>query len=211
MNKKEIRRSILAVRDGIPIGDRERFDDEIKERVLTCSVYKMAKAILAYASYRSEVDTTALIVQALADGKYVFVPKVSSDEMEFWQITGTDDLQEGYQGIPEPVESISFPEWLAGINTGKDNHETIHHAMMWMPGTVFDKERHRIGYGKGFYDRYLRRLTDLEEMLWGESRTKLHLTTAALAYSCQVLEQIPHEPHDIRPDMVVTEEICIKN
>lgn len=209
MDKKEIRRSILAVRDGIPIEDRARFDYEIKKRVLTHSVYKEAEVILAYASYRSEVDTAALIRQALTDGKYVFAPKVSGDEMEFWQITGTEVLQEGYKGIPEPVESISFPEWIAGINTGREGYEKTCHVMMWMPGAVFDKDRHRIGYGKGFYDRYLSRMTVLKEKLSCEYRMKLHLTIAALAYSCQMLGQIPHEPHDIRPDMVITEEICI--
>lgn len=211
MNKKEIRKSILAVRDGIPVGDRARFDEEIKKCVLTEPVYKKAQIILAYASYRSEVDTAALIRQALADGKYVFAPKVSGDEMEFWKIMEIEDLQEGYRGIPEPVESISFPEWIAGINADREDYGKIGHVMMWMPGAVFDKERHRIGYGKGFYDRYLNRLTDLKEKLWRESHTKLYLTTAALAYSCQVLGQIPHEPHDIRPDMVITEGICINN
>lgn len=205
MNKKEIRKSILAVRDGIPIADRMRLDDRITKCILTRSVYKKAEIILAYASYRSEVNTKALIRQALADGKYVFVPKVSGDEMEFWQITGMEDLQEGYRGIPEPVESISFPEWLA-----KQNDIGEVYAMIWMPGAVFDKERHRIGYGKGFYDRYLSRMMDLKEMFWEERRMRLHLTTAALAYSCQVLEQIPHEPHDIRPDMVITEETCYR-
>lgn len=209
MNKKEIRRSILAVRDGIPIGDRARFDDEIKKRLLTQSVYKEAEVILAYASYQSEVDTAALIRQALTGGKYVFVPKVSGEEMEFWQITGMEDLQEGYRGIPEPMESISFPEWIAGINKSRKCHEKTCHVMMWMPGAVFDKERHRIGYGKGFYDRYLSRVTVLKEKLNREYQTKLYLDTAALAYSCQILEQIPHEPHDVRPDMVITEEICI--
>ena len=78
--------------------------------------------------------------------------------------------------------------------------------MMWMPGAVFDKERHRIGYGKGFYDRYLDRLTGLEKENCCKWSVELHLTTAALAYSCQVLTLIPYEKHDIRPDMLITED-----
>lgn len=199
--KKELRKYILKVRDEISGEERVSSNAKIKTNVLTQPVYKEAEIILAYASYRSEVDTMALIGQALADGKYVFAPKVSGDEMEFWQITALEDLKEGYRGIPEPVESISFPEWLAEQNNVGEKY-----AVMWMPGAAFDKERHRIGYGKGFYDRYLSRLADLREKLWCGCHMRLHLTTAALAYSCQVLDQIPYEPHDIIPDLLITEK-----
>lgn len=199
--KQEIRKKILIIRDEISDEERARFNAKIRKYVLTDSVYEAAEVILAYASYRSEVDTAALIGQALADGKYVFAPKVSGDEMEFWRITATEDLREGYRGIPEPVERVSFPEWLAGQSNAGEIH-----VMMWMPGAVFDKERHRIGYGKGFYDRYLSRLTGLEQENCCKWSAELHLTTAALAYSCQVLEQIPYESHDKRPDMLITEK-----
>lgn len=229
--KRIIRKQVLAVRGGISAGDREQYDEAIREHVLTYSVYGEARVILAYASYQSEVDTTALIKRALADGKYVFTPKVSGDDMEFWRITAMEDLKKGYRGIPEPAESVSFPAWLArqcipeGVRG--DVHETensagtesmagcgkgIFHVMMWMPGVVFDQARHRIGYGGGYYDRYLQRLACMREKNHGDSvdtgrkRQSMLLTTAALAYSCQVLAQIPYEAHDIRPDMLVTEE-----
>ncbi len=70
---------------------------------------------------------------------------------------------------------------------------------MWMPGVVFDRQHHRIGYGRGFYDRYLERLQRT-------SGDKDSLTTVALAYDCQVLEQIPWEAHDHRPDYLLTEQ-----
>lgn len=223
--KRIIRKQVLAVRGSISARDREQYDAAIRGHVLTHLVYSEAQVILAYASYQSEVDTAALIERALADGKYVFAPKVSGDEMEFWQITALEDLKEGYRGIPEPRESVSFPAWLARqcisegvrgdahemkINAGTeliaDCGKGICHVMMWMPGAAIDQERHRIGYGKGFYDRYLSRLTDLEEGICRECHIELHLGTAALAYSCQVLEQIPYESHDIRPDMLITEK-----
>lgn len=225
MNKKEIRKSILKVRGEISVENRTKYNGKIRECILTHPVYKNAQVILAYASYQSEVDTAALIERALADGKYVFAPKVSGEEMEFWQITALEDLKEGYRGIPEPSESVSFPAWLARQCIPEDVRDDmcetensadmeltagcgirICHTMMWMPGAAFDQERHRIGYGKGFYDRYLSRLTDLENGICHECHTELRLTTAALAYSCQVLEQIPYESHDIRPDMLITEK-----
>lgn len=199
--KKEIRKNILKVRDEISAEERASCDLKIKKCVLTHSVYEEAQVILTYASYRSEVNTATLIGQALVDGKYVFAPKVSGEEMEFWRITTAEDLRKGYRGIPEPVESVSFPKWLAEQSDAGEIH-----VMMWMPGAVFDKDRHRIGYGKGFYDRYLDRLTDLQKENCCRWHVELHLTTAALAYSCQVLEQIPYEPHDIKPDMLFTEE-----
>ena len=201
MNKKDIRKYVLDLRDGISVKEKAQYDASIKEIILGMEEYRKADVILAYVSYRSEVDTTALIQQALADGKYVFAPRVSGNEMEFWKITEMEDLQEGYRGIREPVQSIAFPDWI------KESCK----VMMWMPGAAFDKERHRIGYGGGFYDRYLNRLlrqseqTASSDQAWTQSG-RFMLITAALAYSCQVLEQIPYEAHDIKPDLLVTEQ-----
>lgn len=218
-SKSGLRKDILNIRNNLSMEERERYSAQIRERVVCHASYREAQIILAYASYLSEVDTMMLIEQALADGKHVFVPKVAGEDMEFWQITSTDGLHAGYRGIPEPVQGISFPEWLAGragsakrqMNIDKkmeqdriENKNKIM-IMMWMPGAVFDRERHRIGYGKGFYDRYLSRLSyeSREDPLQTEG---FRLITAALAYSCQVMWQIPYEPHDIKPDMVVTEK-----
>ena len=194
-SKGDIRRKILRVRDEIPAVDRMRCDAVIRERVLKHKVYHDAQIILAYANYRSEADTRMLIEQAIADGKYVFLPKVSGDDMEFWQITALSDLQSGYRGIPEPAESVSFPKWMAG---------RTENVMMWMPGAVFDIERHRIGYGRGYYDRYLSKMSDGKGGFQIDDR-EFRLRTAALAYDCQILRQIPYEEHDIKPDMVITE------
>lgn len=229
--KRIIRKQVLAVRDSISAGDRKQYNAVIRRHVLTQSVYGEAQVILAYVSYRSEVDTTVLIERALADGKYVFAPKVSGDDMEFWRITAMEDLKEGYRGIPEPAESVSFPAWFARQCIPEavcgDVHETDNSAgrksvsgcekgicrvMMWMPGAVFDQAGHRIGYGGGYYDRYLQRLVCMSEKDPGGSadtgrkQPVMLLTTAALAYSCQVLAQIPYEAHDIIPDMLITEK-----
>ena len=222
MNKKDIRKSVLVLRDRISAKDKAKYDASILEIVTGMEEYREADAILAYVSYKSEVDTTTLIRQALADGKYVFTPKVSGDKMEFWQITAMEDLQEGYRGIREPVQSIAFPDWVeerysivdADIITDKVEGCAPERCkvMMLMPGVVFDRQRHRIGYGGGFYDRYLNRMTgDTDDAEWTRNNLarQVSLVTAALAYSCQVLEQIPYEEHDIRPALLITEQgIC---
>ena len=203
MTKGDIRKNVLALRDAISVADKAQYDASIREIVMGMEEYRDAEAILAYVSYRSEVDTTMLIRQALADGKYVFAPKVSGDEMEFWQISSLEDLREGYRGILEPEQSISFTDWISRYIGSK--------VMMWMPGAAFDKERHRIGYGGGFYDRYLTRLLQQSEQTTSADQTRTQsgcfmLTTAALTYSCQVLERIPYEEHDVKPDMLITEQ-----
>ena len=226
MNKREIRKKILAVRDAIPAADRTLYDKKIREIVTGMEEYREAEAVLAYVSYKSEVDTIALIRQALKDGKYVFAPKVSGNEMEFWQITTMEDLQEGYRGIREPVQNIDFPEWLIkrcsvvdtdmAVEKADDCVQDVCKVMMWMPGVAFDKERHRIGYGGGFYDRYLNRLLQRLEQTTSANQTRTQighfiLTTVALAYSCQVLEQIPYEEHDMKPDLLITELGMVRN
>ena len=208
MTKKEVRKKVLAVRDAISAAGKAQYDESIREIVMGLEEYRKADAVLAYVSYKSEVDTTSLIRQALADGKNVFAPKVSGSEMEFWRISSLEDLREGYRGIREPVQSVAFSDWIFRHIGSK--------VMMWMPGVAFDKERHRIGYGGGFYDRYLTRLLQQSEQTASEDQTRKQsgcfmLTTAALAYSCQVLEQIPYEEHDMKPDLLITELGIVRN
>ncbi|MCH5262274.1 MAG: 5-formyltetrahydrofolate cyclo-ligase [Lachnospiraceae bacterium] len=226
MNKREIRKKILAVRDAIPVADRTLYDKKIREIVTGMEEYRETEVILAYVSYKSEVDTMMLIRQVLEDGKNVFAPKVSGNEMEFWQISSLEDLREGYRGILEPEQSFSFMDWVkkrcSTVSTdtvagkAEEYAQEVCKVMMWMPGAVFDKERHRIGYGGGFYDRYLSRLLQLLKQTASTKQPMPHserftLTTAALAYSCQVLERILYEEHDVKPDMLITEQgITIK-
>ena len=221
MNKKDIRKKVLAIRDAIPAADKAQYDACIREIVMGMEEYQDAEAILAYVSYRSEADTTMLIRQALADGKHVFAPRVTGNEMEFWKISSLEDLREGYRGILEPEQSVAFPEWLikrcsivdadTAVEKADDCVQDVCKVMMWMPGAVFDKERYRIGYGGGFYDRYLTRLLQQSVQTASEDQTRKQsgrfvLTTVALAYSCQVLEQIPFEEHDVKPDLLITEQ-----
>ena len=220
--KKIVRKKVLTLRDNISAANRAEYDARIREIVMGMKEYREAEVILTYVSYKSEVDTTMLIQQALQDGKNVFTPKVSGNEMEFWRITAMEDLREGYRGILEPAQSITFPDWImkytdgtdadTDINIGVDRESTskVCKVMMWMPGAVFDTERHRIGYGGGYYDKYLNRLSDISNQTASSEKQRLHvghfkLITEALAYHCQILERIPYEEHDVKPDFLITE------
>lgn len=187
-DKKTVRRQALALRDALTLEERAKGSATIMEQMLQLPCYQEADVILAYVSYRSEVDTFALIRQALADCKQVFAPKVETKEMEFWQIKSVDDLKSGYRGILEPEETGSYQDFLA-------EKKTVN-TLMWMPGAAFDSKHHRIGYGGGFYDRYLDRTA--------RENLAVTLTKVALAFDCQIMKQIPFEAHDCKPDLVLT-------
>jgi 5,10-methenyltetrahydrofolate synthetase len=181
--KALIRKRVLEMRDGMPLGERSEKNRKIAERVMKHPAYRKAGSLLTYVSYKSEADTLVLIEHALKNGKKVYCPKVSGREMEFYRIASQDDLEDGYRGIREPRNRNEERMFRAGIKRGEN--------LMLMPGSVFDKERNRIGYGGGYYDRYL--------------ETHTGLTVMALCYEMQVQERIPTERHDRKPDIVITE------
>ncbi len=197
--KKEIRNRVLSLRNDMPEETRRRYSDRIGEHMRLLDAYRSADVILAYVSYRSEVMTNGMIRQALKEGKSVFVPKVCGDGMEFWKLNSLENLHTGYRGIPEPDESLSFPDYMKTWQY--ENQAKNCRIMMWMPGAVFDRDLNRIGYGKGFYDRYMGGFL----IPYKEKTPGAELSVAGIAFSCQVLEQIPHEEHDIRPDILITE------
>ena len=159
----------------------ERFENsmQIFEQLITVPEFKRADRIYTYVSMDNEIDTIMLIDYSLSLEKRVFVPRVSGKDMEFYEISDISELNPGYMGIYEPDINGKEPDYS---RTG----------FMCMPGLAFDRSYNRIGYGGGFYDRYL----SVENKLY----------KAALAYEAQLLESIPAQDGDVRPDMIVTEE-----
>lgn len=183
--KKEIRREALKRRDCLTKEQRRAGSGKIVKKITGLSCYQKADALLTYVSFRSEVDTFSLIRRALAEGKAVFTPKVLGRDMAFFRIFSVDDLREGYRGILEPEPTTPY------IDQNGQN------SLICMPGAAFDRKRHRIGYGGGFYDRYL------------SNGRAGNITTAALAFDCQIFEEIPWETYDICPSCIVTEKEII--
>lgn len=161
--------------------DREKKDKEIAKRVLSLKEYEEAEQIFIYVSFRDEVDTRLIIEQAWRAGKQVACPLVMGEDMEFFEVLGWDDFSPGIMGILEPQKN------------NKIEIEEKKMRLMLMPGLAFDWERRRIGYGGGFYDRYLK------------TRNR-QFVTAALAYTEQIFERVPSIEQDIRPSMIITEE-----
>ena len=177
--KNLIRKQMKQLRADMTRTERFEKSMQIFEQLITVPEFKRADRIYTYVSMDNEIDTIMLIDYSLSLEKRVFVPRVSGRDMEFYEISDISELSPGYMGIYEPDINGREPDYS---RTG----------FMCMPGLAFDKSHNRIGYGGGFYDRYL----SVENKLY----------KAALAYEAQLLESIPARDGDVRPDMIVTEE-----
>lgn len=175
--KKEIRKQIFAARKACTTEQADSWSRDITARVAALPAFRRAQRLLVYADYNREVITRYLIEEAWKSGKEVAVPKVVGKDMIFYKLTDFSQLEPGYYGIPEPAQG-KIVEWPQ--------------ALMIMPGVAFDKENHRVGYGGGFYDRYLEKHPEVERV--------------AIAFSFQILDEVPTEPTDICPQIIVTEK-----
>ena len=176
-SKKDIRKRVLTIRQNLTDKEWEEKSHQIYEKVTSHPFFLQADAIYCYVDYRKEVGTNHIIQYAWECGKKVAVPKIIGDEMEFYCIQSFEELEEGYKGIFEPSHA----------HAAQDDD-----VLVIMPGSVFDINCNRIGYGKGYYDKYL--------------QTHPNFKKIAIAFELQMLETIPAEAHDISPDIIITEE-----
>lgn len=177
MDKKAFRREISAKKRAMTTEQIDSASRRLSEQLFATDAYQNAKSIYAYLSYNQEVRTEGIIRRALADGKRVSVPKVFGDDMKFLWIDDLEHIAPGAYNIPEPI--ADSPE--ADDDT----------ALILMPGLAFDPEGHRLGYGGGFYDRYLAEHHD-------------H-TLVALCYDFQLFDHLETEAHDIPVDIVIAD------
>lgn len=182
--KKEIRREVLAVREAMDETVWKESSRRIVQNLIRHALFAAAEHILCYASYQREVETAEFLEYCLSAGKYVYCPRVSGKDMEFYRIFSTEELETGFHGIPEPPARADLLYRRTKNMRGR--------SLIVMPGAVFDRQRHRIGYGGGYYDRYLEKVPGI--------------ATAALAFSFQIQEAIPFDGHDICPQVIITEK-----
>ena len=175
MDKKALRSKIREQKRAMTPAEIETASRNLAKQFFETKAYREAKTLYGYLPYNQEVRTVPILEQALADGKKVAVPKVYGDEMKFIYLTDLQQVAIGYAGIPEPVAD----EPVADDPT----------ALMLMPGLAFDREGHRIGYGGGFYDKFL--------------ASEPNHPTVALCYAFQMVEELPTEEFDIPVDLVL--------
>ena len=175
MDKKQLRSMIREKKRAMTPEQIEKASARLGQRFAQTQEYKNAKTIYGYLPYNQEVRTVPMLEQALRDGKRVAVPKVYGDDMKFIYMTDLSLVEKSDFGIPEPIAD----EPVADDPT----------ALVLMPGLAFDREGHRIGYGGGFYDRFL--------------AAEPNHPTVALCYEFQMLPELETEEFDIPVDRVL--------
>ena len=175
MDKKQLRKTIRERKQAMLPEEIEEKSRILGEKFAASEAYKAATTIYGYLPYNQEVRTTAMLQRAMDEGKRIAVPKVYGDEMRFLYLDDLSQVEKGYAGIPEPIADGP----VADDPT----------ALVLMPGIAFDPQGHRIGYGGGFYDKFL--------------AAEPNHPTLALCYDFQVFPLLETEEFDIPVDAVL--------
>ena len=174
MDKRLLRGKYLKIREIICLANKEKYDKEIFNQIIELPEYKESSLVLSYIPIRDEVDTLKLIEYSFKNGKKVAAPKCEGDIINFYYIESINDLKKGYYGLMEPTN-----------NNIVTNFEK---SICMVPGVTFDKKNYRIGYGKGYYDKFLKEYKG----------AKIGLT-----YKECICDKIDIEKHDIKVDKVI--------
>ncbi len=183
-----LRAETLGRRDRLSDQQRREYSARISARLLAAEVVQDSASIFIYVSFRSEVETVALIRTLIEMGKRVSVPltRVAEKRLDIVKIKDPDrDLVPGYCAIPEPAPAVAATHTI----------EPEELDLIILPGSVFDEHGGRFGYGGGYYDRLLARIPNAARY--------------ALAFELQVVEKLSLQPHDQILDAIVTEERVI--
>lgn len=173
--KKELRKKILQKRAEMTEQQVSAYSEAICGKILKNPIYQQSNHLCLYMPIRNEVDVTLLINPARESGKCVWLPKIIDGQMDFYLYGADTALAEGAYHIPEPVSECRL---VPDAST-----------LVIMPGAVFSATHDRIGYGGGYYDRYLSEYPVCR--------------TLAVCYDFQVVPELPGEEHDIKPDHII--------
>ena len=183
MTKKEIRSMIRDKKKQLSVEAITAYSKKVCDILCNETIYKNASVIYPYLAYNQEIITSTLIERAWKDGKQVAVPKCyEENRMEFHRIYSFNDVEPGMYDIPEPIggEIVDDTE-----------------VLILMPGLAFDSDFNRIGYGGGYYDRYLDR------------KKSCRFIKVAFAYEFQILDHIETDDHDYKVDIIITDKGCM--
>ena len=180
MPKRSIRAQFLAQRKSLSQARRDKLSEQVQTKFLRSALFADAKFLALYSAIHNEVLTDVVARCALESGKRVVYPRVAGENLEFIEITALDDLGPGAFGVSEP----------AAVNRVLP----VALDLVVVPGVVFDRAGHRLGYGRGYYDRALQ-----------ECRTDC--MKVGFAYSFQVVDALPIvEKHDRALSVLMTEQ-----
>ncbi|MDR3288397.1 MAG: 5-formyltetrahydrofolate cyclo-ligase [Peptococcaceae bacterium] len=185
--KKKIRTAVLERRSALSEEERRQKSELIRRRVTALPEYRQSRTIMLFLNFNDEVDTSLLAADVLADGKTLVLPRCAPEKVLIPAVVHdlNGDVGPGVWGIREPLA-----ERTAVIEpTALD--------LVIVPGVAFDVRGRRLGYGGGYYDRFLPRLSR-NTPLWG------------MAFACQMVEQVPAAAHDQAVSLLVTERAVIR-
>lgn len=182
--KIAVRQELFEKRRQLESSLKQEMDKRICNYIISLATYRYSDAVLFYYPLKGEVDVTYALEKAWSDKKTVLLPRCRKEKngiMDFYVVSGVQDLEAGAFGVMEPKESCTlFP---------KENLKDS--ALCIMPALTFDKKGYRLGYGKGYYDRYLQKFRGVK---------------IGVVYSDFVYEKVPHGYFDVKADIIITEK-----
>jgi len=185
MPKRSLRQQVLAQRLALSPEEWQESSLLAQQNLIALEEFARAECIALYAPFRNEADTARIAASALMSGKRVLYPAVCGEHLVFRQVEEPAHLEQGSFGILEPCP--------AGID-----HQADEADLIVVPGVAFDESGHRLGYGKGFYDRFLRHPGRIAHLV-------------GLCHDFQLIAgDIPAERHDIRMEIIVSDRRIVR-
>ena len=186
--KKKLRGEFARLRASLDPADKKSWDSAIARHIINTGEYRSCSAFLCYVPLAGEIDTVPLIMDALAKGKIVAVPYCvpGTRNLEFYKVTSLDNLREGAFGVREPLPDK------------KNELTSFENCLCLVPGYSFDKNRYRLGYGGGYYDRFL-------------ARDSWEGISVGACYSAFLVDDIIRDKYDIPCKIVVTQDEVYNN
>ncbi|MGE5703329.1 MAG: 5-formyltetrahydrofolate cyclo-ligase [Clostridia bacterium] len=180
--KQALRQEILARRKALTEGERQQFSSQAAEHLAKLGVLAQCRTVMAFFPFRDEIDTRPFLAMALKRGQQIWLPYTDQQNKRIVPFVFTDEnsLKQGAYGICEPDPDTAEPADAGALDA------------VIMPGSAFDRQGGRMGYGEGYYDRFLASLSHRPILI-------------GLSFEVQLVDELPMEPHDFRVQYVTTE------
>ncbi len=188
MTKAQIRADQKLLRNQLSIEDQRLLSKEVREQLFQTEAYARCSNIYTFVSFGSEIDTHEIIRKAITDKKTIYVPRVEGKQIEFYRLQDFKLLIRSKYGILEPT----VDENLLHVPADSNLNYNKYYNLMLLPGLAFDVKGNRIGYGAGYYDKFLSLHQDN------------YFYKIAMGYDFQLLDELPAEEYDRTANMVIT-------
>lgn len=181
--KRELRARVRALRDAVPEERREAMARAVEARLFALPELARARSVLVFSSFGSEVPTARILTRLAGEGRLVALPRLAGEELEVRAYRPGDPVARAPFGALEPVGGELIPPEELDV--------------VVVPGLAFDRRGYRVGYGGGYFDRFL-------------PRTRPDALRVGICFHLQLVEEVPHGPGDVPVDAVVTDREVVR-